>query len=371
MADSSGFFNSQISNGSQDRVYYSKDFAELFSRFIGNGVYAQPADQLKILPNPSPSMSIQIKPGFGFINGYWYLNTENKSMTIQLNTSNVSKFVPIVLKLDLSKRVISIEVKSPQEGKPGLSNLQRDNVVHELLLGFVSVKQGQSVISEADIYDTRLDTNVCGFIVNPIEHLDTSEIYSQFEAQSLDKINEFDRNSKAQLKMLEDAIKQITEGEGTMLKVSYDQNNNGIVDNSERLEGKTISQLKQQLDEELYPMGKDWKNLSINQDFKPYSNDASNIPKFRVFGNIVTIQGAVQPKQSFQSNLKTHLIASGIDPKFCPSKSLDFICPGSNSSKFVLTIYPNGDLKISKYGASSFEVVPEYAWLPTNVTYAI
>lgn len=236
--ESSGFFNSQEVNGAQDRVYYAKDFANLFTHFISNGVYAQASDQLKVIPNASPNMNIYIKPGFGFINGYWYMNNEDKELNIQANTTNADMFACVIMKLDMTSRSITMYVKYKTNSPPDVQFLQRDDIAYELLLSYISIKPGQITINEPNIYDTRSDSNVCGMIVNPIEHLDTSEIYSQFQAQANYQIEKFSKDSQKQLDDLQSAVSSILAGTDSMLKTEYDKDKDGIVDDSERLGGQ-------------------------------------------------------------------------------------------------------------------------------------
>lgn len=247
MAENSGFFNSQEVDGSQDRIYYSEDFANLFTHFISNGVYAQASDQLKVVANDSPNMLVYIKPGFGFINGYWYINDDKKEISIDANTTSATQYAAIIMRLDNNARSITTYVKQKLTSVPNKTNLQRDSVAHELLLAYVIIKAGQTTVKDSNIYDTRPDNDVCGMIVNPIEHLDTSEIYSQFKSQADEQINDFDEKSSQKLLELQNAINSIFAGTDTMLKSQYDSNNNGIVDNSELLDGKSSDNYKSTL----------------------------------------------------------------------------------------------------------------------------
>ena len=48
MAEHYSFFDARGAEGSYDRTYSSADLASYFASFIGNGVYANPANQLKV-----------------------------------------------------------------------------------------------------------------------------------------------------------------------------------------------------------------------------------------------------------------------------------------------------------------------------------
>lgn len=67
MAIRSGLFNSV--NG--DRRYKADFFAEYFASFIANGVFPNPSTGLQVLANQN--MTVAIKPGKAWINGYFLL----------------------------------------------------------------------------------------------------------------------------------------------------------------------------------------------------------------------------------------------------------------------------------------------------------
>ena len=70
MAETSGFFNAEVlEDGSYDRVYTAESFAQYFSQFIGNGVYANPATQLQVTQLSTPAMGARVTAGNAFING--------------------------------------------------------------------------------------------------------------------------------------------------------------------------------------------------------------------------------------------------------------------------------------------------------------
>ena len=68
MTITSGLFNSI--NG--DRRYDAKWFALYFATFIGNGVFPNPSTGLQVYENEN--MTTTVKPGKGWINGYFIVN---------------------------------------------------------------------------------------------------------------------------------------------------------------------------------------------------------------------------------------------------------------------------------------------------------
>ena len=62
MAEYSGFFNAnETQSGVYDRVYNAEDFAKYFALFVGNGVFINPANQLKVVPKTG--LTVTVKAG--------------------------------------------------------------------------------------------------------------------------------------------------------------------------------------------------------------------------------------------------------------------------------------------------------------------
>ena len=73
MAQECGFFNAQlVGDGEYDRVYLAEQFAAYFASFIGNGVFGKSMQQLEVVCQNTPNMSIKVLAGQAFINGWWY-----------------------------------------------------------------------------------------------------------------------------------------------------------------------------------------------------------------------------------------------------------------------------------------------------------
>ena len=79
MAEHYSFFDAQGAEGSYDRTYSSADVAAYFASFIGNGVYANPANQLKVSP-ANGKMAVSVAPGKA-----WITATSTNSATPQRN----------------------------------------------------------------------------------------------------------------------------------------------------------------------------------------------------------------------------------------------------------------------------------------------
>lgn len=197
MAERSGFFDAHLLNGEYDRVYLAEHFARYFANFISNGVFGGKSSELMVRQKESPDMSVRVLAGQGFINGYFYENTDDLSLAIDNADGVLNRIDLIVLRWDKYERVIRIAVeKGAFASSPSAPMLKRNDDYFELELAKIYVKAGATRITQTDITDMRLDSDVCGFVVSTVEHIDTAEFNAQlnawideFKAYSYENVN--------------------------------------------------------------------------------------------------------------------------------------------------------------------------------------
>lgn len=175
MAENSGFFNAIETAGVYDRVYDASDFAKLFSLFMTNGVFVNPADQLKVVAKSG--LTVTVKAGRAFIDGYWYELTEDTTITMSSNTSAYPINSVVTCKLDKGKRTIKIDKRDAVVS----TNPVNTDTVHELVLAVIAIGVGVSTITNANITDTRANNNYCGFVTGAVKQIETTDLFNQFE----------------------------------------------------------------------------------------------------------------------------------------------------------------------------------------------
>ena len=172
--EKSGFFDATETGGSYDKVYYAQDFANYFKLFIGNGVFVNPTNQLKVVAGTG--LKAIVKEGWAFINGYWYHNENDMELDISLNPSGNARTDSIVVQLDETAGVAKV-VK-----KEGQTSITQGSPIHELKLAEITVAVAASSITDANIRDTRSDESVCGFVKSTVENLATEDLFNQFQS---------------------------------------------------------------------------------------------------------------------------------------------------------------------------------------------
>lgn len=186
MAETSGFFNSQLVDGQPDIAYEATDFANYYGMLISNGVFASPASNLQVV-SESSATNIKVKKGSAFIKGYWYILSDDLSLALQANTGNSTRYDSIILTLDIPSRQISLSSvtgKSSSSGVPA-PVLTRDDSIYQLCLAQVAVLPQKSgmVITDGRIYDKRPDAKYCGFVTGLVDQIDTTNLFAQYNSE--------------------------------------------------------------------------------------------------------------------------------------------------------------------------------------------
>lgn len=170
----SGFFNANLIGEVYDRVYLAEDFADYFASFIKNGIFYNDGyeDSLKVIANSPADMSVTVKPGHGWINGYWYENNDNLALDVSIADGALSRIDIVVLRLDFTTRSMYCAVV---EGTPSTNPVApepaRTAEIYELQLAQVFVGAGVTTITSNNITDTRSSAELCGYVQCPVANL--------------------------------------------------------------------------------------------------------------------------------------------------------------------------------------------------------
>lgn len=180
MAISYGFFNSV--NG--DRTYNADDISNYFLKLISNGVFATPSNAMQVQENGG--MTVQVTPGWGFINCKWIKNDSPYLLTLDAADVVLNRIDRIVLRLNAatSARSMSIAIKKGTSASnpvaPGLTRTAGG--IWELSIARIYVGAGVTSISQANITDERPDTSVCGYVTGLIDQIDTTNLFAQYDS---------------------------------------------------------------------------------------------------------------------------------------------------------------------------------------------
>lgn len=162
-----------------DREYSDSDFSLFYQHLFTNGVFINVGKGLQVQAMKTPAMQVQIAIGAAHINGRQFMNTDVVVLDVPVASSTQDRVDSVVLRLDLSNRIISLEYKT------GDIKVTRNEFVWELQLATVKVTKNSSVIKEASITDTRANDSVCGYS-SPFEKVDVSGLEDQYAGMLAD-----------------------------------------------------------------------------------------------------------------------------------------------------------------------------------------
>lgn len=180
--EKSSFFKSI--NG--DRKYKAEDFAKYFATFIANGVFPNPSNNLQVMANND--MTVTIKAGPAWINGYIYINTEDLILTLDVADGVLNRIDRIVLRMDTVGRAINAKVKKGAfASSPAAPSLQRDADGYEIALADIYVTKGAISITQSSITDLRLNKDLCGIVHGTVDQVDTTTLFNQYQTWFAEK----------------------------------------------------------------------------------------------------------------------------------------------------------------------------------------
>lgn len=184
MAEESGFFDAQwdpeLFNeetgelGDYDIRYLMKQFTDYFSLFVGNGVFASPVNQCKVIPGTGNAIIVSV--GWAFINGCWYHNKNPKEIPLLPNQTNVNRIDSVRLRFSEADREITASVFT------GDTEIVRSEGTYDLKLADIIVPPFAVTVSAANISDARPNESVCGFVKGLVDVINTEDLFSQYNA---------------------------------------------------------------------------------------------------------------------------------------------------------------------------------------------
>ncbi len=196
-----GYFDSEITDFDEegmpvfDRAKTSDFLALFLSQLISDGVFAVPANSFQVIADTG--MQIKVMPGFGMIKGRLAYDESEALLTLQPApaVSAYKRIDRVVLRNNYPARICEIVVKT---GTPAANPVPPELLqptagdYYELSLATIKINSNQTIITQSNITDTRLDSAQCGIVTQLIDHLDTSVFYEQLNAFYIDYVNRSD-----------------------------------------------------------------------------------------------------------------------------------------------------------------------------------
>lgn len=113
----------------------------------------------------------------------FFVNDSDYLLTIDNADGVLNRIDRIVLQLNyLNREIVPVIKKGTFASSPVAPSLQRDADAYELAIADVYIGAGSISISQANITDTRLNTELCGVVHGLIDQVDTTTIFNQYQA---------------------------------------------------------------------------------------------------------------------------------------------------------------------------------------------
>lgn len=175
MAVTSGFFNSI--NG--DRKYNAQQIGMYLGALVSSGVVPNPSTSLQV--TAAGGMAVQVWPGRGMADCHWIDNDSMYTLILDDADLILDRIDAVVMRLDESDdaREVCITVKKgTPASSPEVPAMERTEKVEEYCLAQIYVPKikddGTQEIIQANITDTRADTEVCGWVTSRFNLVDSN-----------------------------------------------------------------------------------------------------------------------------------------------------------------------------------------------------
>ncbi len=176
-----------------------------------SGVYAKDSNYAVSVTGPR---QITVAPGLAWINyddfkGVSVCSREAVNLTVPDADSTLPRIDRVVLQFDTAANLTAVKLKpgTPAAAPEPPAILQNHNQ-YELGLCTVSVPAGSSVVTAADITDTRVDEDVCGVMRDGVKGIPTA----QLQAQALAIMTQLSTELHTKLDALDAAIAAVESG---------------------------------------------------------------------------------------------------------------------------------------------------------------
>lgn len=113
-------------------------------------------------------------------------------------------------------------------------------------------------------------------------------------------------------------------------------------------------------------------NFTYQSNWQAYRSDPAdvNYPCFRKVGKIVELAGAFTNKTAISAGTEAGLMAT-LPVGYRPQRPVYRLCQGSDYNKFLMTIYPSGDLTVARYGITDTTQILVNSWILIGCTFLV
>lgn len=193
MANEHGlFWNSQ--NG--DRIYDANDFSEWLKKFYTTGVFN---GDLEV--TAAGGMTVSVSSGYVNIEGKVKFFSTPTTLTLATASGTHGRIDTVVAECNYTDREIKLKVVTGTYSvSPTATAPVRTAAAYQLVLAQIDVAAGAAEITQKNITDKRMDSNVCGLVTGTVSQIDFSTVKAQFDSWFDDVKGTLDTDAAGNLK---------------------------------------------------------------------------------------------------------------------------------------------------------------------------
>jgi hypothetical protein len=176
-------------------MFDANDFANDRATFLSDGVFVNPSDNFKVYAsngNMTVTVGASNNLNTAFIQGRSFIAEGRKVLEVPAASTQFARIDIVVIRMSNLSANRNIQVLY-REGNPSSSpvapSLIRNADEWEIQLAQVSVASNVSTITQTNVLDTRLNTNLCGIVVYLGQQVDTTAIFSQYQTYLNEQIS--------------------------------------------------------------------------------------------------------------------------------------------------------------------------------------
>ena len=175
MGQYANFYNSR--NG--DRVYNADSMSEWLLPFFTTGVF----NNCFAVAATGDGMNISVGGGYVNIKGKTKHFEQAQIFTLEKASGTLARIDNVILRRDDTERDFYILIETGGFSKnPVAPEITRTEAIHDLKLAEIRVEVGAIKITQDNITDTRMNADVCGWVMATVKEIDFSQITAQFQA---------------------------------------------------------------------------------------------------------------------------------------------------------------------------------------------
>lgn len=166
------FYNSD--NG--DRVYDADSMTDWLLPFFKTGVFQ---NQLQVTANDD--MTVTVGSGYCNVKGKVKHFLSDTTFDLETASGTLNRIDNVILRRDDTKRDIYLMIeKGGNAQTPAAPEITRSGAIYDLKLAEIYVAAGTITITQTEITDTRMNEDVCGWVVSTVSEVDFEQVTEQF-----------------------------------------------------------------------------------------------------------------------------------------------------------------------------------------------